>query len=171
MLSSQAAMGSLKVLKCPVRPAAAVQPRPSLVQYHYEELAHSQRQGSHPFTRQLLHPFPVDGVHLGGWGGGKERLSPTPGEPALLLLTHSDWQWGRGNPISCFPARELPSRGSPRSRVRGCEALLRKSLFMGSSSRRGLPGDRTCQCAGKSAQLLTVLPQKVSGCGDPARRS
>lgn len=124
-LISQAHIRSVEVLKHPAKPPPAVpQPRRSSVQYYYQSLAHSQGQGSHHFTRQLLHPEHMEGVHVGvGVEGRGDCLSP--GECTLLPLIHSGWWWGRGNPISCFPSRELPSRGSPRAPVRGREVLLR----------------------------------------------
>lgn len=125
-LSSQADIGSVEVLKHPAKPPpAAPQPRPSSVQYYYQALAHSQGQGSHHFTRQLLHPERMEGVHVGVGVEGRGGCLSSPGECTLLPLTHSGWWWGRGNPISCFPSRELPSRGSPRAPVRGREVLLR----------------------------------------------
>lgn len=65
-LISQADIRSVEVLKHPAKPPSAVsQPRPSSVQYYYQALAHSQGQGSHHFTRQLLHPEHMEGVHVG----------------------------------------------------------------------------------------------------------
>jgi len=117
--SSQADVGSVEVLRCPPRPPADAHPRPSSVPCHYQALAHLRRRGSHPLQDSYSLPDPTKGVRVSVGVEGTRDCLPSPGEPTSLRLAHSGWWWGRRNHISCFPARELPSRVSPRARVRG----------------------------------------------------
>lgn len=165
-LSSQADIGSVEVLKHPAKPPPAVpQPRPSSVQYHYQAFAHSQGQGSHHFTRQLLHPDPMEGVHVGVGVEGRLPLLPwrthlTPTYPLRLVV-------GQRQPHILLSFQGTSLQGLPQGPSEGARSASENSW--NPPPGWGLPGDRaSCQCAGKSAQLSTSLLQRVSGCEDPA---
>lgn len=114
-LSSQADMESVEDLKRPVRLLLAdAQPDPRQCNI-ITRFLHTSRDRGLTTARQLLYPDTLESVHVcGRWKGGEVASLPRV-ESTLLWVAHAGWEWGRGNPISCFPARELPSRDTPRA--------------------------------------------------------
>lgn len=121
-------------------------------------------------------------------------LTTSQGSYSILILWKVcvwGWEW-RGGEVASPPLENAPYSHLPTQAVVGQRQPHILLSFQGTSLQGlpqgpsewarsasenswnpppgwGLPGDRaSCQCAGKSAQLSTVLLQRVSGREDPA---
>lgn len=98
------------------------QPRPSSVQYHYQALAHSQRQGSYHFTR---HPDHVEGVHVGVGVEGRRGCLPSPGEPPCSRLPTQARGRAETTPYILLSCQGTSLQGLPQGPSEGVRMLLR----------------------------------------------
>lgn len=119
----------------------------------YQARAHSQRQGSYHFTR---HPDRAEGVHVGVGVEGRRGCLPSPGERPRSRLPTQASGGAETTPYILLSCQGTSLQGLPQGPSEGVRSASENSR--NPPPGWGLPGDRAaCQCAGKSAQLSTVL--------------
>lgn len=123
--SSRTDPGSAEVLECPPRYTPPPRPRRGPIHTHFRSMSLAgtytpPETSISPLTRQLVYPDSMKGGRASVGAGAGEVASPPLRTP---LCSGSPAQAGaraeRVPLISCFPARDLPSGGSPGAHARG----------------------------------------------------